>query len=243
MSYCQESDILDVTGLTVDRIIELSDRHANAAQVTVTIEDMIDKATQEIKDQLKIPIRVHKECHVIDDELASFSLSPKRVYLGNYEDTYRDEDEYVDTFNVQNLVQAVLRVYVDDVRIKPYSAGIHPDDSYTYDWTSPNGYIEFYGTSDLVDGQVIEVTYTYDPYLVTVPVNVEEACACLAGIKLLDMLIGIRIVDTDMDAQSESGVSDPTKDTLLANRAKLKQRYLDALASEGYGFDFRPVKG
>jgi len=248
MSYCAESDVLDVTGLDVDRIIELSDRHGREAQVTVTIADMISKATKEVQKQLKIPIRIHKECHIIDDELASFSLSPKRVYLGSYDgtnliETYRDIDEQLDELDVQDLVTRVLKVYVDNGWIKPTSGGVHPDDSYTYSWSANNGYIEFAGQSALVDGNVIEITYLYDPYLLVTPVNIEEATACLAGIKLIDMLRGIRQADTDFDAQSESGVSNPTRDILTITRSQLKQRYRDALASEGYGFDFRPIKG
>ena len=235
MSYCQEADVLDATGLDITRIVELS-RYTADAEVTTLIDDYIDKATEEIQKQLKIPIRVHKECHVVDEDLACF---PNTIYLGNYDETYSDSDEYVDTFDVQGLVQDVLRVYVDGGRVKVN------DDSYPWAWThtAVADYITFSGTSDLVDGTVVQVTYTYDPYAITVPVNIEEACACLAGMKLLDMLIGTRVADTDMDLQTESGVTDPTKDKLIVTRSRLKTRYRDALASEGYGFDFRPVKG
>ena len=236
MSYCQKEDVLDVTGLDYARILELSDRYATQVQVDALIDDYIAKATREIRKQLDIPIAVHCELHQVDEDIANYDT---RVYLGNEDESYCEYDEMIDTFDVQGLVQAVLRVYVGGIRVKS------TDDNYP--WTlvndaTPQSYILFSGTA-LVDGDFVEVTYTYDPYAIAVPVNIEEACACLAGIKLLDMLRGTRVVDTDFDAQSESGVSDPTKDKLVITRSQLKQRYRDALASEGYGFNFVPMRG
>jgi len=240
MSYCQSSDVLDVTGLDYARIIELSDRLATQAQVDTLINDYIAKATREIRKQLGIPIPVHCELHEVDKNLANYT---SRVYLGNFDASYCDYDEMIDTFDVQGMVQAILRVYIGGVRRK------RTDTTYPWSWLgvgATSGYITF-TNANLVDGDLVQITYTYDPYAITgatgVPVNIEEATACLAGIKLLDMLIGIRVVDTDMDAQSESGVTDPTKDKLISNRSQLKQRYRDALASEGYGFNFVPMRG
>lgn len=235
MSYCQVPDVLDATGLDYARIIQLSDRYASQVQVDTLINDYITKATREIRKQLDIPIAVHCECHEVDDNIANYQT---RVYLGNADESYCEYDEMIDTFNVQGLVQAVLRVYVGGVRRKT------TDDNYPWTWvhTAATDYILFSGTA-LADADFVSVTYTYDPYTITVPVNVEEACACLAGIKLLDMLRGTRVTDTDFDAQSESGVSDPTKDKLVITRSTLKRRYRDALASEGYGFNFVPMRG
>jgi len=235
LSYCQKEDVLDATGLDYARIIELSDRYADQSQVDTLIDDYIAKATREIRKQLDIPIAVHCECHEVDEDIANYQT---RVYLGNQDESYCEYDEMIDTFNVQGLVQAILRVYVGGVRRKS------TDDSYPWTWvhTAASDYVLFSGVS-LVDGDMVNVTYTYDPYAITVPVNIEEATACLAGIKLLDMLRGIRQVDTDFDSQSESGVSNPTRDILTVTRSQLKQRYRDALASEGYGFNFVPMRG
>lgn len=235
MSYCQVEDVLDVTGLDYARIIQLSERYADQAQVDILIDDYIAKATREIRMFLGIPIPVHCETHEVDEDIANYQT---RVYLGNYDESYCEYDEMIDTFDVQGLVQAVLRVYVGGVRRKS------TDDNYPWTWvhTAINDYVLF-GVTDLVDGDFVTVTYTYDPYAIAVPVNIEEACACLAGVKLLDMLRGIRQVDTDFDAQSESGVSNPTRDILTVTRSELKQRYKDALASEGYGFNFVPMRG
>jgi len=235
MSYCQVDDVLDVVGFNRDRIIELSDRHSNHAQVDILIDDYITKATREIRKHLGIPLKIHCELHQVDEDIANYQT---RVYLGNADESYCTYDEMLDTFDVQGLVQAVLRVYINGTRVKT------TDDTHPWVWThtAVDDYILF-SVTDLTDGVYVEITYTYDPYAITVPVNIEDATACLAGIKLLDMLRGIRVLDTDMDAQSESGVSNPTRDVLTVTRSQLRNRYLNALASEGYGYDFIPIRG
>lgn len=235
MSYCAVDDVLDAVGLDRARIITLSDRHSNNAQVDVLINDYITKATKEIREHLNIPLKIHCELHQVDDQIANYQT---RVYLGNADESYCDYDELLDTFNVQGLVLAVLRVYIDGYRVKTTDT-THP---WVWTHTVAADYILF-STTALVDGQHVQITYTYDPYLITVPVNIEEATACLAGVKLLDMLRGVRVADTDFDAQSESGVSNPTRDALTITRSQVRKRYLDALASEGYGYDFIPIRG
>lgn len=235
MSYCQVDDVLDAIGADITRVVELS-RFTNDADATTLINDFISKATREIQRHINIPITIHCECHQVDEDIVNYQT---RVYLGNADESYCEYDELIDTFDVQGLVQDVLRVYVGGVRRKT------TDDTYPWTWvhTAVADYISFTGTQPLVDGDSVLITYTYDPYAITVPVNIEEATACLAGIKLLDMLRGTRQTDTDFDLQSESGVTDPTKDKLTVSRSQLKQRYLAALASEGYGFDFIPIRG
>jgi len=100
----------------------------------------------------------------------------------------------------------------------------------------------------LAQGYPFYVTYRYNPYenpfsdSVSAARNIKKAAACLAGIDLIDFMRGIRVQDTDMDIQSESGVTSPTRDALTITRRDLEKRYEKALASIGYGWDFIPVK-
>lgn len=92
------------------------------------------------------------------------------------------------------------------------------------------------------------VTYRYNPYenpfsdSISAVRNVKKACACLAGMDLIDFLRGIRVEETEMDVQSESGVPNPTRDVLANTRKDLERKYDRAMRSIGYGWDFIPVK-
>jgi len=234
MPYCVENDVLDATGLDVDFLIELSPRLADTSQVTTLIEGYINDATEEIQKELHYPLVVHEERHVMNDDISGLNFN--RVYLGNYDETCAVPDRHLKVFDVQDKVTAVLRVYVSGVRV------LEDDTIYAWSHTANNGYIVF--TTALQDGEIVHVTYEYDPYENTnVPRNIKKACAALAGIDLIDLCKGIRQKDTDFDAQAESGIRDPTKDALATTRRELQKKYDKAMQSEGYGFQFIPIKG
>lgn len=101
-------------------------------------------------------------------------------------------------------------------------------------WTYPEGLICWSDPSSepYLD---IEVTYAYDPYKSTVPVDLEEASALLAGVKLLDYCIGCRqrISAFKMKAYDLDAV--PDRETLEITRVRLKREAMQALAGIGFG--------
>lgn len=234
MSYCSVNDVYDTTGLDEAFLIDLSKRLTDGAGVTTLIEGYISDATEEIQKELEYPIVVHQEKHVMDDDITGLDMS--RVYLGNYDETYALPDRHLKIFDVQLKVLAVLRVWVSGVRV------LEDDDDYAWSHTPNNGYIVF--VDALQDGEIIHITYSYDPYEDSnVPRNIKKACAALAGIDLIDFCKGIRQQDTDFDAQSESGIRDPSKDALATTRRELQRKYDKAMQSEGFGWNFTPIKG
>lgn len=234
MAYCTVNDVYDATGLDGDFLIELSPRLADADQVAVLIEGYIDDATEEIQKLLSHPIVVHQEVHVMDDDISGLNFN--RVYLGNYDETYTLADRHLKSFEVQDKVTAVHRVWLDGELL------LKDDSDYPWSHTANNGYIDF--TNALQDGAIVNITYSYDPYENDdVPRNIKKACAALAGMDLLDFCKGIRQQDTDFDAQSESGIRDPTREALATTRRELQMKYDKAMQSEGFGFRFIPIKG
>lgn len=102
-------------------------------------------------------------------------------------------------------------------------------------WTYPEGLICWSDPAS-TPWIAIEVTYSYDPYKVTVPDDLLEASAKLAGVLLLDFCIGHRLRITgfkqmshDLDAEM------PDKSVLEVARGRLKREAADALAGIGYG--------
>jgi hypothetical protein len=92
-------------------------------------------------------------------------------------------------------------------------------------WTYPEGLINYGeisgGQGWVPEGSFIEVTYDYDPYLSDVPEDVERACKCFAGAKLLTFLIGCRLRDTGFEVSAEDMDIKTDKATLESDRARL----------------------
>lgn len=228
--------MLEASGLmTLARIVSLYD-DASVTETTVEdmIEKMIDEADKQIQDLLGIPITITEEIHVIDED-----VSLTKVYLGSYDDS----DVFLETWignepiNVQGLVEDILRVCVNGVRV------LTTDDNYGWTWThdTAKDYVTF--DSDLSDGTTIKITYRYDPYAITVPYNVRKASKYLAASDLIEHLIGLRQSATAFEAQGDSGERIPDREALFSTYAYLKKIAEEAMASIGYGYDFTPIKG
>jgi hypothetical protein len=226
MAYSSYTDVLDICGLTLARIVAVYEGDKTTAQVQTMIGDFIAEADQQIKDLLGVPIIIHEEIHVIDD-----SISLTKVYLGNYDETWRGTQP----INVQACVQTILRVCVNGARIKS------TDDNYPWTWTSPNGYIDF--ANPLSDGDVVCISYSFDQYLVSVPANVKKASSCLAGQTLIEALIGLRQSVTAFEAQGDNAERIPDKESLFNTRNMLQAMGKNALDSIGYGFEFEGIHG
>lgn len=237
MAYSTYQDVLDICGLTLTRVSAVYEGDKTDAQVQSMIEDFIDEADQQIKDLLLIPIIIHDETHIIDED-----VSVTKVYLGSYDDAgvFLETWQGTQPINVQGLVDTVLCVCLNGTRIKT------TDDNYPWAWThsvtpTEKDYITF--TNDLGDGDVILIRYSYDPYAVTVPLNVKKASQCLAGRALIEALIGLRQSITAFEAEGDSAERIPDKEALFNTRTMLNKMAEDALNSVGYGFSFEPIKG
>ncbi len=103
-----------------------------------------------------------------------------------------------------------------------YSCAQKP--TYTYKSAPSDGY-EFY------------VTYDFDPFNTTIPKNIEEACACLAGVKLLDHLLGYRTQDSAFILDAEDGTIRADKLSLEITRSRILKRAKELVGQYGYGFD------
>lgn len=385
--YCAWSDVLNYTGFDSDRIIELSIRHSNAAQVQALIEEFIKDATAEINSLLGINTTIRKEIHLGTGEDDVFTLGQEdeegayyhniadrlidviHVWMCGHTGSYRKLRPYptncelgtdladpnvsatgdwsdstvgggvavsttrmAGSYSVQLTYMAAAQyarfpditndVWIDKnidifsfmafyvnataactLTIRLYDVGgnyneatytlakknhwylvmldLDEDFTTTVDWddkplmyfdilqdqavgctvlidnlnfndgwmfTAPVGEVAIMrkSTSEPIEqGYPFYVTYRYNPYLdvdTMVARNIKKATACLAGMDLVDFLRGIRVEETEMDVQSESGVTTPTKDALANTRRSLERKYDRAIASIGYGWEFIPVK-
>lgn len=102
-----------------------------------------------------------------------------------------------------------------------------------YFWTVPKGLI-CWADSDTDPYGVIRVTYAFDPYKESVPEDIREASAKLAGVMLLDYCIGLRIAKVGFKQLAESLEEIPDRLTLEVMRNRLKKEAADALNDIGY---------
>ena len=110
-------------------------------------------------------------------------------------------------------------------------------------WTIPQGelvtmvklppvYSEFSGM--LPEGYIIKVTYSFDPFISSVPSAIEEACACLAGAKTFDVLLGRRVQTTGFVLQAKDGTTITDKFTMSVVMNRLIER-AKTLVGDSYG--------
>lgn len=101
-------------------------------------------------------------------------------------------------------------------------------------WTTPIGYICWSNPDSDPYGD-IEVTYAYDPYKVAASEQVKTASSKLAGVYLLDYLIGCRQRTLAFEQQSEDLEDAPDRETLAYTRNRLQREAEEELAAIGYG--------
>lgn len=237
MAYCTEADVYKETGYTTELIQRLTEK--TPAQVTEMIEGWITEAEKEINGAVAIPFVVHQERHIVEeDPTAGSSGNVTRIYLGMYEsdsvlETYAEADrQIIEGFNVQGCIIKVLRVWVNCYR------KAKNDEDYAWTHTPNNGYIDFIGDAgggeDLEEGATVHVSYLYNPFLVSTPQNIKVACACIAGIALVNHLLGVREGYQALEAEDLIPISD--KENLYAKKGSLRARASENLRSYGYGF-------
>lgn len=91
------------------------------------------------------------------------------------------------------------------------------------------------------DGYPFYIDYTYNPMLASIPRNIKQASAKIAGISLLNFMIGRRERDTAFLAEADTLITAPDKETLYHRRSKLSSEKDELLASFGYSYEFGVV--
>lgn len=86
------------------------------------------------------------------------------------------------------------------------------------------------------DGFPFYTTYTYDPFKESVPKTIEEACAQMASVELIDHLIGIREGAIAFEFEGSTLITNIDKETLYARKGSLTARAKENLRSYGYGW-------
>jgi hypothetical protein len=102
-------------------------------------------------------------------------------------------------------------------------------------WTAPEGLICWSDPDDISPSVDVEVTYSYDPFKVTTPVDIQEASAKLAGVLLLDYCIGHRQRIEAFNQMAQDADRTPDKETLEVTRGRIKREAEEAINGFGYG--------
>lgn len=102
-----------------------------------------------------------------------------------------------------------------------------------YFWTYPEGLICWSDPDSKPYGE-IEVTYSFDPYKLTIPENLNTASAKFAGVLLLDFVLGHRQQVTAFIQEADTLDTRPDRETLEVTRARLLNEAQVCLATIGY---------
>lgn len=100
-------------------------------------------------------------------------------------------------------------------------------------WSYPSGSINWCKPSSTPLGQ-FWVTYSYNEFKNNPPQEVVDASERLAGVKLLDFMIGLRQQITGFQQAMDTMDRTPDKETLATTRNRLRREAEDCLASIGY---------
>lgn len=103
----------------------------------------------------------------------------------------------------------------------------------SYFWTYPEGLICWSNPSSNPFAQ-IEVTYSYDPYKNSTPDVIVTASSRMAGVYLMDFLIGCRQRISGFQQMADTLDPRPDRETLEITRARLLREAQSCLASIGY---------
>jgi len=103
-------------------------------------------------------------------------------------------------------------------------------------WTYPEGLIVWSVPSTISDSGNMElyVTYSFDPYKLNTPEDINLASAKKAGILLLEFLIGCRQRITAFTQTSDALENIPDRETLEFRRAELQRQVEGILAGIGF---------
>lgn len=101
-------------------------------------------------------------------------------------------------------------------------------------WTVPEGLICWSKEDTTPSDAEIQVTYSYDPFKLVVPADIELASAKMAGILLLEYLIGCRQRVTAFEQGSDALDNYPDRETLEFTKARLEREIQEILAGTGF---------
>jgi len=143
------------------------------------------------------------------------------------------EDEYL--YYLDFYANGACTVYVDNLNFNDEVMWTIPQGTFVTMTKQRPIYSDHEGGP--ADGYEIHVTYSFDPFNTTVPSNIEEACACLAGVKLFDHLLGLRAQDVGFVLQADEGTVSLDRFTMEITRRRLLNRAKGLVALYGFGFD------
>jgi hypothetical protein len=101
-------------------------------------------------------------------------------------------------------------------------------------WTIPSGTINWSDPDTDPSDTEVMVTYSYDPFKLSVPVDIALASAKMAGILLLEYLIGCRQRITAFQQSSDALDNYPDRETLEFTKARLEREIIEILAGTGF---------
>jgi hypothetical protein len=101
-------------------------------------------------------------------------------------------------------------------------------------FTAPKGLICWSRSEISPIDEEVEVTYSFDPFKQAVPSDISIGSAKMAGIMLLEYLIGIRQRSTAFTQSSDALATSPDKETLEFTKARLEREVESFIAGIGF---------
>jgi len=152
------------------------------------------------------------------------------------------DDDFTTTIDWDDEPLYWLEIEVDQACILYFDNACFNDE---WAYTAPEGKLVIMRKSANEpphDGYPFYVTYRYDPFKVTVPENIKNATARLAGVRLIDHLIGVREGAIGFEFEGDTLLPLPDKETLYKRKGSLMALAKQDLAVYGYGWSGTAAK-
>ena len=156
-------------------------------------------------------------------------IANRWTFIRLYIDEFTGDVDWTDT----DLYE--FRIYSDKV-CTVYFDNFNFNDGWW--WTYPIGYVNYgkisAGEGWVTDGLFIEVTYDYDPFAVLVPEDIESCSACLAGVMLLDYVLGLKLEATGIILQAEDLNAKMDRFAMEGHKQRIQKEAESLMAGFGY---------
>lgn len=173
-----------------------------------------------------------------DGNSESQSFSPRQNSIPQY--FWIDIDEMTDTIDWDDTRLQYIR-FTADGACTFYVDNLCFADSWAF--TKPTGYFHTSVADNISSetepsyGYPFYVSYSYDPFLASVPTMIQEAAEWLAGVYIIDYLRGIRYINTSLEVWGETLEldTDQSREGLLGLRTYMMKNYWRCMRNWGPG--------
>lgn len=181
-----------------------------------------------------ITVRIYDK----DGNYSEETVTLRQNNIGQY--IWLDLDSFTNPLDWDDVRVQYIRFYVDKA-CTLYLDNLCFADEWAF--SAPSGLLHISVADNITSdsppsyGYPFYVSYSYDPFLSSVPRNIKEAVEWLTGVYIIDYLRGIRYMQTSFEVEAETLEMDrdSSREALLGVRTYMMKNYWHCLRNYGPG--------